>query len=82
MKIKKVIVGIKCLVVIVLLLPLVSSSYTIPAMAALPEQKEDVMKNSPEHDGKGLDACGTTSKKESSGIGDPGKLFILGDSLG
>lgn len=51
-------------------------------MAALPEQKEDVMKNSPEHDGKGLDACGTTSKKESSGIGDPGKLFILGDSLG
>lgn len=71
------------LVSIALLVPIVSTAY-----AATDVQREDVLKNSPEHDGEN-DNLGICSADDSGGNDDTGggdheagKVYLIGDSIG
>ncbi|MDQ5913776.1 MAG: beta-N-acetylhexosaminidase, partial [Patescibacteria group bacterium] len=70
-------------VVMSLLAPSVSTTY-----AATEVQREDVLKNSPEHDGEndnlGICSADNPSGGGNSGAGnhEPGKVYLIGDSIG
>ncbi len=81
---------LRSLYTVLLITPLVFSSIaTTTVMAATDSQREDVLKNSPEHDGDNTGVCDSgSSSGSSSGTntgtsdGAPGKIYLLGDSIG
>lgn len=74
----------------ILMLSLMGTSLaTNRVLAATDSQREDVFKNSPEHDGESKGVCqsgngsgsGSSSSNTGTSNGAPGKIFLLGDSI-